>query len=155
MRTKGLDFMAAMRALIVQVALAQIARSRASGHQMLIVEDGGYTAPIFNDAALSGLTVIQMRARHDAPLDPATNAHLPPTMKDVVIGTILGSVEHTRNGYDANMRVYLAHSRLAVPAFSIAVSFLKTQIESETVAATILNAIEYSPVLARLWPEAP
>ncbi|HTW32204.1 MAG TPA: hypothetical protein VMD76_11020, partial [Candidatus Sulfotelmatobacter sp.] len=67
---------------------------------------------------------------------------LPAAMKEVVTGTIVGSVEHTRNGYDANMRVYLAYGQLAVPAFSIAVSYLKTQVESETVAATILNAIE-------------
>jgi len=142
MKAKGLSFMAAMRALIVQVSLAQMARTRAAARRLLVIEDGGYTAPILNDAALSGITVTQLRVQHAAPADAATDAALPAAMKDLVAEVMFGSVEHTRNGYDLNMRTYLAHGRLAAPAFSIAVSYMKTQVESDTVAATILNAVE-------------
>jgi hypothetical protein len=142
MKTRHLDFIEAMRALVVQMALAQMARARTTGRRFLVIEDGGYTSPIFNDAALAGLTVAQMRTQYAAPADPATDAVLPGAIKEVVADVMLGSVEHTRNGYDFNMQVNLKYGKLAKPAFSIAVSYLKTQIESDTVAATILNAIE-------------
>jgi hypothetical protein len=142
MKEKTLIFVAAMRALIAYVGLAQIARTRARGEQVVIIEDGGYAAPIFNEAALTSLSVTDFRSQHLAPPDPTSDASLPSAMKECFTESVFGSVEHTRNGYDQNMRVYLKHGQLAVPAFSIAVSFLKTQVEADTVAATILNAIE-------------
>lgn len=142
MKASGLDFIAAMRALIVQVSLAQLGRTHSAGRRLLVIEDGGYTAPILNEAALSGLTVSQLRAQHGAPDDADSDATLPAAMKDLVSEVMLGSIEHTRNGYDHNMRTYLAHGRLAAPAFSIAVSHVKTQLESDTVGATLINAIE-------------
>jgi hypothetical protein len=142
MKSKNLDFVAAMRALSVQVCLAQFARTRAAARRLLLIEDGGYAAPILNEAAISGQTVSVFRAQHGAPDDRVTDAKLSVTTKDLVTETMVGSIEHTRNGYDENMRTYLAHGRLAVPAFSIAISYIKTQVESNTVAATILNAVE-------------
>jgi hypothetical protein len=142
MKDKNLDFLAAMRALIVYVGLAGMARARDAGRRVLIIEDGGYTSPIFNDASLAGLSVAQMRARHVSPPDDATDAALPAAMKDVFSELVLGAVEHTRNGYDMNMRTFATYGKLAAPVFSIAVSYLRTQVESETVAATILNAVE-------------
>ena len=142
MNSKHLDFLAAMRALTVQVGLAQMARARHAGRRLLVIEDGGYVSPIINDAALRGITVAEMRTQYEAPTDGTTDAGLPPAMKDVVAEVILGSVEHTRNGYDFDMQTFLTFGKLAAPVFSIAVSYLKTQVESETVAATILNAVE-------------
>jgi hypothetical protein len=142
LKSKSLDFMAAMRALIVQVSLAQMARARGLGHQLLVVEDGGYSAPIFNDAALQGISVDQFRNLNSAPPDTAIDKTLPSSMDELVREVIIGSVEHTRNGYDLNMRTFLKYGKLAAPAFSIAVSYMKTQIESDTAAATILNATE-------------
>jgi hypothetical protein len=69
MKAKNLDFIAAMRALIVQVGLAQLARARAAHRRLIVIEDGGYTAPILNEAALAGLTVAQMRAHYSVPRD--------------------------------------------------------------------------------------
>jgi hypothetical protein len=55
MKDRKLDFIGAMRALIVQMSLAQLARCRKAGRKLMVIEDGGYTAPILNDAALSGI----------------------------------------------------------------------------------------------------
>lgn len=122
--------------------MAQFARVRASGRKFVAIEDGGYLTPILNDASLSGLTPSQFRAQHSAPAEPATDARLSPTITGLLTENMIGSVEHTRSGYDNNMRTYLAHGKLAVPVFTIAISYLKTQIESDSVSATILNAIE-------------
>ena len=142
MNAKNLNFLAAMRALSVQVCLAQFARAHSAGRRLLLIEDGGYVAPIINEAAISGRTVAELRTQQGAPSDQATDAQLSSSTNELIHETMVGSIEHTRNGYDQNLRTYLAHGTLAVPAFSIAVSYLKTQVESDTVAATILNAIE-------------
>jgi hypothetical protein len=140
---KGLDFFSAMRALVVEVSLAQLARAHLAGRKVLIVEDGGYTAPILNDAALARLEVSQLRSRFFAPANASTDAALPSNLSTVMAECVIGSVEHTRNGYDLNMQTYATQGRrLAVPAFTIALSYMKTQMESETVAATIINAVE-------------
>ena len=66
---------------------------------------------------------------HGAPADAITDATLPNTMDKLVTEVMVGSVEHTRNGYDLNIRTYLVRKKLAFPAFSIAVSYMKTQVE--------------------------
>lgn len=142
MKSNKLDFMGAMRALIAHKSLVQLARCRKSGRKMMVIEDGGYTAPILNDAALAKLSVADYRTKYFAPADPTNDAGLPTAMADVVASCMLGSVEHTRNGYDHNYDVYAKYARLAVPAFSIAVSYVKTQVESDTVASSILNAVQ-------------
>ena len=57
---------------------------------------------------------------------------------------MVGSIEHTRNGYDQNIRTYLAHGTLAVSGPSASqFSYLKTQVEfRHGPPQTILNAIE-------------
>lgn len=141
MKDKKLDFISAMRSLAVNVGLQQFARSKAKGRRCLVIEDGGYLAPILNEAALSGLTLSAFRTAQNAPEDRAVDSLLGTSVSEVLDALVLGTVEHTRNGYDRVMRVNLDHGRLAVPAFSIAVSYLKTQVESDIVAESILNAV--------------
>src|SRR5580658_4661750 len=97
---KGLDFFSAMRALVVEVGLAQFARAHLAGRKVLIIEDGGYTAPILNDAALARLDVSQLRSRFFAPTNASIDAALPSSVSNVIAECVIGSVEHTRNGYD-------------------------------------------------------
>jgi hypothetical protein len=54
----------------------------------------------------------------------------------------MGSVEHTRNGYEALDRVEKNWGGLAFPALSIAVSNFKVHRESRDVAYSCINAIE-------------
>ena len=55
---------------------------------------------------------------------------------------MIGSVEHTRNGFNRLAEVEAAFDRLAFPAFSIAISSLKLDVEAKEVAVSIINAIE-------------
>ena len=134
------------RALASFVTLEALGRCAASGKKLLIVEDGGYVVPLLNDAALTdGVTVDAYRAKHFVPADEATDANLggaSALMRAVVQEHMVGSTEHTRNGYDKVQNVKLAHGKLAKPCLTIAISHAKTQIESFSVAATCLNSIE-------------
>jgi len=136
-----MDFISSMRCLAVSAYLEQLARAKSNGRLCQVIEDGGYMTPILNDAALSGKTIAELRSLHDAPEDSATDSQLDESVEAALKETMVGSVEHTRNGYDRDMLVNVKHGKLAIPAFSIAVSYLKTQVESDTVASSILNAV--------------
>jgi len=130
-----------MRCLAVHIVLKQIARANKSGNRCMVIEDGGYITPIINDAALDGKTIAEFRALHKTPNDTSTDGALNTSLEATLKATMVGTVEHTRNGYDRDMRVNMKHGKLATPAFTIAVSYLKTQVESDLVASSILNAL--------------
>lgn len=95
-----------------------IERARNEGGRCLVIEDGGYVAPGVNQDCLSR----RIPAEHFQPL--------------------IGTVEHTRNGFDRLQAVEAEYGQLAFPAYSIAVSKLKLDFEAWEVAGTILNAVE-------------
>ena len=74
----------------------------------------------------------------DDPNDPDGNLPLNLYLKD----RLIGSSEHTRNGYNRLLDVQTEYGTLAFPAFSIAVSHLKRDGEGKEVAVSILNAVE-------------
>lgn len=129
-------YLEAMRAAAVVAFLRQLAGAEAAGEPLLVVEDGGYLGPALNDATLRGATVAAFAAEHgDVVADPRP-------LTEVLRGRWLGVVEHTRNGYDRLAEVERRHGALARPAFSIAVSRLKRDVESREIAASILSAVE-------------
>jgi hypothetical protein len=140
MKNKGMDFLKAMRCLAVHTALKQLSRAKSTGKKCLVIEDGGYLTPILNRAALDGQTIAELRASQSTPTDRKTDERLPKSVKELLETTMIGSIEHTRNGYDQDMRVNIEYGKLATPVFTIAVSYLKTQVESDIVAESILNA---------------
>jgi hypothetical protein len=111
-------------------------RAEAAGERCLLIEDGGYLAPVLNDAALDGRTVRQLLTDHD----PACADDR--KLADVLRDRLIGSIEHTRNGHNRLEDVNIRHGRLSRPAFSIAVSRLKREDEAQEVAASVLNAVE-------------
>ncbi|MEZ4767718.1 MAG: hypothetical protein R2844_04760 [Caldilineales bacterium] len=131
-----LRYLEAMQTVAVAEFFRQLATAADSGDQCLIIEDGGYLAPALNDHALHGQTVSELFAQFGM---PSTDSR---ALCEVLDGRLLGTVEHTRSGYDRLASVEAAHGRLAFPALSIARSRLKTQTEAQDVADTVLNAIE-------------
>lgn len=129
-------FLAAMRAAGVVPFLRQVARAEAKGQRCLLVEDGGYLAPVLHDALLHELSVKQFAGELGHELDDDRS------LQAVVGDRLLGTVEHTRNGFDRIVAVQDRHGRLPLPAYSIAISQLKREVESREVAASVLNAIE-------------
>ncbi len=131
-------FFDAMKAVTTTAFLQTIDRAREAGEPCLLIEDGGYVAPLINDACLRGLTTGALRESVRAVGDHAEAEPLATRLDGVLVGT----VEHTRNGFDRVAGVEAAHGGLAFPAFSIAISRHKIGVESREVATSILNAIE-------------
>lgn len=129
-------FLEAMRAAGVVPFLRQVARAEANGQRCLLVEDGGYLAPILHAGLLRGLTVKQFAGELGHEVGDERS------LQDAVGGRVLGTVEHTRNGLDRLVAIQERYGRLPLPAYSIAISQLKRQVESREVAASILNAVE-------------
>jgi S-adenosylhomocysteine hydrolase len=121
---------------MVDVAVALFVRALERGRCILVVEDGGYLLPTLTRAAHAGVTVGALAATHGvAPVAPAV-ARLP--LRAVLAERLVGSVEHTRNGFDR----LAAAVPLLRPAYSIAISTLKVEREATEVAAGVLAAIE-------------
>jgi hypothetical protein len=63
-------------------------------------------------------------------------------LRDVLDDRLIGSVEHTRNGFDRLAAAERAAGGLVRPAYSIATSRIKVEEEAREVAAGILAALE-------------
>jgi hypothetical protein len=136
LRGRDRDYLPAMRAVAIVPFLQLVARAEAAGDDVLLVEDGGYLGPPLHEALL-----------RDASTDAfaATFGHAgadPRPLRTALGQRLLATVEHTRNGFDRLAEVQARHGRLAVPAYSIAISHRKRHVESREVAASILTAIE-------------
>ena len=130
------SYLDAMRAAAVAPFLQQIARAEARDQRCLIIEDGGYLAPVLMDAMARDLTVEEFA--RDLGHTVADARPLAALAKRRTIA----AVEHTRNGFDRLERVLSAHGHLPLPTYSIAISHLKRSIESREVAASVLSAVE-------------
>jgi hypothetical protein len=142
---KDKDYLPCQRSLSVFVALKMLAKCATLKEQKLvIVEDGGYIAPLLNDAALRNLTISDFRKENFVAKDSETDKILEKfsDMGKLVDELLTGTVEHTRNGYDKVQKVFLKHGgKLAKPHFTIALSRSKTQDESNYVASTCINSL--------------
>jgi hypothetical protein len=149
LRDQGLDFAEAMRLTAGHLFLKEAMDCRDRGKRLLLVEDGGYLAPVLNRACLEGRTVEEVfrefrvqAVRPDAH-EPGTAVDDPNRPFADWLGEVFaGSVEHTRNGHDANAKVVEHHGRLRFPVGSIAISRLKVDRESRECAFSILSAVE-------------
>ena len=129
-------FLEAMRAAAIVPFLRQLERAAGNGQRCLLVEDGGYLAPVVHDGMLRELSVQQLAAELGYETDDERS------LREAVGSRLLGTVEHTRNGFDRMMEVQMRHGRLPLPAYSIAISRLKREVESREVSSSVLNAIE-------------
>ncbi|HEX6812673.1 MAG TPA: alcohol dehydrogenase catalytic domain-containing protein [Planctomycetota bacterium] len=129
-------YLEAMRAVAIVPFLRQIARAEATGERCLLLEDGGYLAPVVQEALLQGLSVQAFAA----PLGHAVADARP--LAALLGERMLGTIEHTRNGFDRLTEVERRHGRLALPSFSIAISRRKRIVEAREVATSVLGAVE-------------
>ena len=134
-RSRG-SYLEAMRAVAVPAFLEQLDRTVKRDEQIMIVEDGGYLAPILQKATLSGTSVAEFaRSVGDESGDDRD-------LRSALDGRLRGSIEHTKNGFERLEAIEQQAGSLAFPSASIAISNLKIGSESREVAASILNATE-------------
>ena len=125
---------------MVHVAVALFVRALERGRRIVVVEDGGYLVPTLTRAAHAGTSVGALAAAHGLAPVPADLARQ--SLRAVLEERLLGSVEHTRNGFDRLVALAGEGAPLLRPAYSIALSALKVERESTEVAAGVLAAIE-------------
>jgi hypothetical protein len=142
---KGKDYLTCQRSLASFVTMEMLARCETSEQplNMIVIEDGGYMAPLLNDSALRKLSIASFREENSVAEDNANDSKLAKysDMGELVDKHLAGTVEHTRNGYDKVQKTFLKHGRLAKPCFTIALSYVKTQFEALSVADTCINSL--------------
>jgi len=138
------SFLDAMRLAAGHVFMRETARIYLNNGKMLLIEDGGYLSPLINQFCLEGKTLAD--ALDYFHVDPAglglPKELLQVMLRDWLAPLLVGIVEHTRNGYDANREVEERFGRMQFPVCSIATSDLKRGPEAHECAVSILNAIE-------------
>lgn len=130
------EYLSAMRAAAIVPFLEQLSRAEAAGERCLLIEDGGYLGPVVQDSLLRGQTTAEFANE----LGHASDDRRP--LAAVAGKLLLGTIEHTRNGFDRLQAVEVRHGKLALPSYSIAISKLKREVESREVAASVLAAVE-------------
>ncbi len=131
-------FFDAMKLLATHLFLKLCLEAAADGDRVLLIEDGGYLAPFLNQHALNGDSLGEVCARYLI----SGVARPERAFRDFLTEVLIGSVEHTRNGYDRVKKVRQEGQGLLLPVYSIAISREKTLEESREVAFSILKAIE-------------
>lgn len=135
LRAKRRRYLPAMEAAAVALFLRLLGR----GRPILVLEDGGYLLPLLTRHAMEGWTVGALAAAYGAGSLARPLADRP--LREVLERRLVGSVEHTRNGFDRLSAVEQTVG-LVRPAYSIAISRLKVVEEAREVAAGVLAAIE-------------
>ncbi|MFA6584269.1 MAG: hypothetical protein WCS77_08230 [Elusimicrobiaceae bacterium] len=127
----------------------ELLQAKARNQKLLVIEDGGYLAPLLNRYCLENKTLQEVLSLFNiAPLpvfgDALAEASNPPGVlfRDFIAPHYCGSIEHTRNGFDLLQELNNSYGELAFPALTIAISVLKNTEEARECAVSILNAFE-------------
>lgn len=134
------EFYTAMQVVAMHLFLRVL--SNGDKTRVIVAEDGGYLAPLINRLALNHYTVGEVFESYG--FECRTLPEETGTMEfgQWIASRYCGSVEHTRNGFDALKSVESEWDRLAFPACTLAISHYKLKDESLEVAYSCLNAIE-------------
>jgi len=138
------DFFSAMRLTAGHLFFRDAVKARQKGESILLVEDGGYLAPEINRLSLEERTLGETLSNFKL---TSITEELPVEEKEMKLKNWLesffvGSVEHTRNGYDYLEEVEERFHTLAFPAATIAVSDLKRGEEAMGTSTSIVHAVE-------------
>ena len=140
MKENSIPFFQSMQIMGMHIFLNAIIE--ANNNKVVVAEDGGYIAPLINRLALENYTVEDVFTKYNFTNKTLNGDVLKTRFADWISDKYAGSVEHTRNGYDALLEVEKTFDKLAFTACSLAVSDFKVNNESIEVAYSCINAIE-------------
>ncbi|MGD9973870.1 MAG: hypothetical protein AB7S77_12495 [Desulfatirhabdiaceae bacterium] len=114
--------------------------AKSSGQKLILVEDGGYLAPVLNQQCHQSRSVGDTLKQYAVEPGPDTPLDMPlqTWLSDILPATF----EHTANGYYHLRDVEKNCGGLIFPAFTIATSRYKNIVEAESCAGSILTAVE-------------
>jgi len=110
------------------------------GRKLLLIEDGGYLAPILNRLCHESRSLAHALDLFAVPSPSGIDGDIP--LKEWLRGLLPATFEHTTNGYYQLQDVEKACNGLAFPALTIATSRYKNIVEAEACAYSILSAVE-------------
>lgn len=139
-----LDFFGAMRLAAGHLFIKEIILAKAESKKVLLVEDGGYLTPLMNRFCLENRKTWDVLNYFKIEAADQNDSLFSVWLEEVFIG----SVEHTRNGYNCDLEVANEFGKLQFPVATIALSNLKRGPEARECAVAILNAAE--SILGRL-----
>lgn len=138
MLAKQWDFFEAMKFISGHFFLKFASASIQDNVKTILIEDGGYIAPLWNQYIAQERSLEEVFQEFQIQVPNGKEKTL---FRDWISLTLIGSVEHTRNGYDRLLKVKNEY-KLSFPTYSIALSNDKVVEESKEVAHSILSAIE-------------
>ncbi len=136
--SKKLKFFDAMKSISIYFFLLRLEKVIFEKKKILLIEDGGYLAPILNEYMISEKTIGEIYDENFI----STKLDKSKKLKEILDEYLVGTVEHTRNGYDRLQKVKSNFDKFETTTFSIAISNEKVIEESKEVAHSILSAIE-------------
>lgn len=142
LQKESFDFLDSMRMAAGHLFMKEALECRKDGEILLLVEDGGYLAPLINEFCLNNMSLAEVLS-HFRVLDssmPRKEMKMP--FSEWLADIFIGSIEHTRNGFDYNHEIMERFGKLQFPVCSIAISDLKRGPEARECSASIVNAIE-------------
>ena len=142
LRASPQAFFEAMRRTAGHLFFGMALECARRNERFAVVEDGGYIAPALHRLCLENRTVAEAAAWFGFPEDRLPEAARPQPLREWLAPVFVGSVEHTRNGYEALAAVARDFGALAFPSLTIAISDFKVNGESRDVAYSCLHAIE-------------
>ena len=141
---RKLNFFEAMKLTALYLFLFSAEKARSEGKKILLIEDGGYLAPLLNKMSKENRTLDEVL--DEASISPEKKKLFSSPMdicfKDWISPLMPGTVEHTRNGYDRLQNIERSYGELQFPAVSIALSNVKLERESQEVSSSLLHALE-------------
>lgn len=138
LETERLKFYEAMKKISVYFFLHRLEKTIFENKKILVIEDGGYLSPILNEYMFLDRTIGEIYEEFSIP----TKLESSKKLKDILDEFLIGTIEHTRNGYDKLQKVKSQFQKFETTTYSIAISNEKVIEESKEVAHSILSAIE-------------
>ncbi|MCF8130919.1 MAG: hypothetical protein K9N10_20600 [Deltaproteobacteria bacterium] len=140
LRTLRGNYLDSMRLSAGHLFFREAFAAENEGRKLLLVEDGGYLAPIFNRLCYERKTLAHALQLFEVapPSEIPTDILLEEWLKNIIPATF----EHTANGYYHLQAVEKACGGLTFPAFTIATSRYKNIVEAEACAYSIISAVE-------------
>ncbi len=140
LRLKRGDYLDSMRLAAMHLFFMEAFAARKEDHKLLLIEDGGYVAPLLNTLCHEGKRLGDALDLCAFPLPAGIDETMP--LKTWLQEILPATFEHTANGYYQLQDVEKRHGGLVFPAFTIAVSKYKNIVEAEACAYSILSAVE-------------
>jgi len=134
------DYLDSMRLAAGHLFFREAFAALEEGRRLLLIEDGGYLAPVLNRMCHESRTLAQSLELFA--VEPPSNTRTDGLLKTWLNDLLPATFEHTANGYYQLQDVEKDCGGLSVPAFTIASSRYKNVVEAEACACSILNAVE-------------